>query len=70
MKRPDYLEQGHLEYLDMLRDSGETNMFGASIYLTGEMGMTGLEDVELLSYEEAIEVLSYWMKTFDKRHSN
>ena len=63
-KRPEYMEEGHLEYLDILRQSGKTNMFAAAEYLTGKKGMVGIEDVELLDINQARKVLSYWMKTF------
>lgn len=55
-------EVGHLElaeyfeYLDDLRESGETNMFGAGNYLREDYG---------LDRREAGAVLSAWMKTFD-----
>lgn len=45
----------HKEYLDNLRESGETNMFGASPYLMMEFG---------LEKREAHAVLSQWMKSF------
>lgn len=45
------------EYLDQLRESGVTNMFGASPYLMREFG---------LDKQEAREVLSEWMRTFKK----
>jgi hypothetical protein len=44
-----------LVYLDELRESGETNMFGASPYLANEFG---------LDNRFARQVLSYWMETF------
>ena len=31
-KKPDCCADEHLEYLDALRESGETNMFGARPY--------------------------------------
>lgn len=34
--RPAYLTDDHLEYLDGLRESGATNMFGARPYLMEE----------------------------------
>ena len=49
----------HLEYLDALRDSGDTNMFGAGAYLEKEFNVTR---------QEANTILSYWMKTFGDRH--
>ena len=43
------------EYLNELRKSGETNMFGASSYLEQEFD---------LEKHEAREVLAVWMATF------
>lgn len=56
MSRPDYVKQEHLEYLDELRNSGETNMFGARPYLKDEFPT--LDDMN------ASRILTYWMKTF------
>jgi len=42
-------------YLDELRESGETNMFGAASFLVATFG---------LSRKEAMEVTYAWMKTF------
>ncbi len=53
---------GHLElveyfdYLDDLRESGRTNMFGAGSYLREEQG---------LGRDEAPLILKAWMDTFD-----
>ncbi len=53
---------GHLElvdyfdYLDDLRESGRTNMFGAGTFLREEHGLTR---------HEASVVLTAWMDTFD-----
>jgi len=55
MKRPKFVTDEHLEYLDDLRESGETNMFGAGLYLVDEFEM---------DKRTAREVLSYWMSTF------
>lgn len=49
----------HLEFLDDLRESGATNMYGATPYLVEEFG---------ISIGEAIEILSHWMETFEERH--
>lgn len=49
------------EYLDDLRESGETNMFGAAPYLQREFPD--------LSAAEARAVLLDWMNTFAERHS-
>ena len=47
----DYTE--YFEYLDELRLSGETNMFGAGEYLQREFG---------LDRREARDILMTWMK--------
>ena len=47
------------EYLDNLRESGVTNMFGAGQYVANAFG---------LRPNEAQEVLLDWMVTFDERH--
>lgn len=47
--------QEYKEYLDELRESGETNMFGAGQYLQDEFGLTK---------QEGQQVLTHWMKTF------
>ncbi|GAG89992.1 unnamed protein product [marine sediment metagenome] len=59
MEKPEKLEQEHLEYLDGLRESGVTNMFGARPYLKQSFD---------LNKKEAGEILAYWMKTFSERH--
>lgn len=53
--RPDGCTDAMLKFLDELRESGVTNMFGAGPYLSREYG---------LSKNKAREVLSYWMQTF------
>ena len=45
----------YFSYLNVLRDSGVTNMFGASPYLQNEFG---------LSRGEAKKVLAAWMNSF------
>ena len=49
----------YFTYLDILRDSGVTNMFGAAPYL---------EEMFNLSPAEARKVLMDWMKSFGDRH--
>lgn len=46
----------HKEFLDELRDSGETNMFGAVPYL--------IEEFPELSKQEAKKILTEWMESF------
>ena len=55
--RPEMVKNEHLEYLDELRESGRTNMWGASSWLEQEFCLTGWE---------ATKVLMYWMKSFGK----
>lgn len=62
MDKPEVVRDEHLEYLDDLRESGETNMFGASRYLQ-------IEYPEL-SKRESGDVLLYWMRTFSERHGD
>ena len=59
-ERPDGATEDVLDYLDDLRESGVTNMFGAGSFLQDEFGF---------DKHEARAVLSYWMKTFGKRDS-
>lgn len=59
MDKPEYLEEEHLLFLDDLRESGITNMFGAGRYLTNEFPS--------LTSKEGSKILSYWMKTFSKK---
>lgn len=47
------------EYLDNLRESGETNMYGTRPYVAGAFG---------LDEKVAGKVLSKWMQTFGDRH--
>jgi hypothetical protein len=55
--RPVIVKDEHIEYLNNLRDSGATNMFGARPYLQAAFGD--------LSKQEALIVLTYWMDSFD-----
>lgn len=54
VKRPECVEDAHLEYLKELRDSGATNMFAARPYL--------MEAFPDLSAKDAATVLGWWMK--------
>ena len=60
--KPEVATEDHLVYLDALRESGITNMFGARPYLIGAFSK--------LSNKEAQEILLYWMKTFSERHKD
>lgn len=54
--RPDFITDEHLEFLDDLRDSGVTNMFGARPYI--------IDEFPDLTEEQAKDTLTYWMHTF------
>ncbi len=57
IERPEIVRDEHLDYLDDLRESGETNMFGAARYLVGHFNVP---------YQDAKAILSYWMETFGR----
>jgi len=59
MERPKYVTDEHLDYLDELRESGVTNMYGAAPYLESAFG---------IERKKALTILSYWMNTFSERH--
>ena len=56
-KRPEIVTDEHLEYLDALRESGDTNMFGAGPYIEEEFN---------LNKSDAKVIVLYWMKSFGK----
>lgn len=58
-KRPSIVTDENLEYLDTLRESGVTNMWGAGAYLR--------EAFEIEESDASI-ILGYWMETFSERH--
>ena len=47
--------QPYLDYLDNLRESGVTNMFGAHRFVTGQFNVTD---------SQARAITAYWMGTF------
>jgi len=57
MERPAFVTNEHLEFLDGLRESGITHMFGAMPYLEAEFGLVS---------PVSREILRYWMDTFGK----
>ena len=59
IERPAIVANEHLDYLDELRESGLTNMFGAGAYLVQEFGVTRAE---------SHTILGYWMQSFEERH--
>ena len=56
--RPEIVTDEHLTYLDELRESGETNMFGAPAFIEDEFDV---------SKSEALDITSYWMATYEER---
>lgn len=57
--RPEFVTDEHLAFLDALRESGVTNMYGAGTYLEREFKA-------LKKDGKANKVLGYWMHTFGK----
>lgn len=60
-ERPAFVRDCHLEFLDSLRKSGITNMYGAPPYLRNAY--------RILTNDQAVAVVSYWMSTFAVRHN-
>ena len=60
--RPSIVTNEHLIFLDDLRESGDTNMYGAGPYLR--------EEFPDLSKTDSHKVLSYWMHSFTERHQS
>lgn len=56
--RPVFVDDEHLEYLDELRESGTTNMFGASHFIR-------LNWPEL-SKRDSQAIVLYWMQAFGR----
>jgi len=57
--RPDECTDDVLKFLDALRDSGVTNMWGAGTYVEEEFNV---------SKSVAKDCLLYWMASFGARH--
>ena len=57
MRKTTQSEKEVMEFLNILRDSGATNMFGATPYVIEEFG---------LDKSEARRILSLWMKNFNE----
>ena len=51
------LSKSYKQFLDDLRESGETNMFGATAYIMEEFGLTR---------HTATEVVNTWMEEYRK----
>ena len=58
--RPEVVEDMHLRYLDVLRDSGQTNMYGAGTYLSEAFD---------LDPKISRKILKYWMASFSESES-
>ena len=56
---PEMLENEHLIFLDELRESDKTNMYGARPFLMDEFS---------IDKNDALEILTYWMDTYRDRH--
>ena len=57
---PEYTQEEVYQFLDELRESGVTNMFGASPYIIKEFHVTRYE---------ANRLLNKWMVDWNKRHA-
>ena len=57
MRKTTQSEKEVMDFLNILRDSGATNMFGATPYVIEEFG---------LDTSEARRILSLWMKNFNE----
>lgn len=51
------IEKDTLEFLNILRESGAVNMYGSTDYIIEEFNV---------SRKEAVQLLSLWMKNFNK----
>lgn len=56
MRKTTQSEKAVMEFLNRLRESGATNMFGATPYVEEEFG---------LNKSEARRILSLWMSNFN-----
>ena len=60
--------QDALEYLDELRESGRTNMLGATEYLQKEWMDDFMGDIpDPLPDEQATRILQFWMHSLSRR---
>lgn len=60
IKKPRIVANKHLIYLDNLRESGETNMYGAGAYVERKF---------MINSKDADTIVGYWMKTFGERQA-
>lgn len=66
VSRPEFCTEEMLDYLDKLRASGVTNMFGAGEYLENAFPELENDRPSFHSSKKARDVLMYWMKTFPR----
>jgi hypothetical protein len=59
LRQPWYVRTEELEFLDRLRVTGSTNMYGAQPLLAAEFGLPD---------DEARDVLVFWMQSYGRRH--
>lgn len=57
MRKTTPIEKEAMQYLNRLRDSGVTNMFGAAPYVEQEFGLDRVE---------ARRILTLWMNNFNE----
>jgi hypothetical protein len=57
MRKTTHEEKEVMEFLNILRDSGATNMFGAAPYIEDEFG---------IDKREARRLLTLWMHNFNE----
>ena len=65
---PPFVTEEHLIFLDELRESGDTNMYGAGSYLDAKFPELSDGSPSFHSSPKAREILAYWMKSFSERH--
>lgn len=53
------MDEKYINYLNDLRESGETNMFGAAIYVEQTFGV---------SKDESRKIVKHWMKNFKNKN--
>ena len=63
-ERPEIVTDKHLEFLDALRESGQTNMLAAGPFI--QEHFTG----QNIDMRQARDILMYWLDSFEERHSD
>ncbi len=57
--KPGIVKDEHLQFLDGLRETSVTNMYGTGEYIQDEFGVSRVE---------ARAILGYWMESYSERH--